>query len=317
MSRRHNKPKNKTYTPSEVAHIYTSAWRQHYTDYLILIATQLFKWNGLPDSVDPRYLEVNLHEMGFVAFHNDPQYGYLVSKGAPSGTLDVYNQPIQFHAVMPNYQRTFRLNNYVDIVDNTGGVLIRNNDLKTSTYPVIELFAEELAQLKAITRVNLNAQKTPYILGVDENDRLSVLNMYQQIEMNTPAIFVKKDFDIESLKVFSTPAPYLADKLNVQRMNIWNEFMTFLGIENANIEKRERLVSAEVNAIGDQVANSVGIMMKARMEACELINQVFGLNVSVELRTETIALLNLEKFGGVEDGDLHNGTGNSTERPIS
>lgn len=294
----------RTYNPAQTMAVYTQAWRTHYFDYMLLITTQLFKWKNLPESVDPMFLEKTLHEYGTCAFYKDPAIGYIVTRGAYSGTLNVYNQPTQFQASMPNYSKQFPLASYLDTATEDMGILIRNNDLRLPTTPAINIFAEELAQIKSITRVNMNAQKTPFMIGVDENNQLSLKNMYYQLELNTPAIFHSKGFDLSSLKVFETPAPYLADKLNVQRMNIWNEFMTFLGIENANIEKRERLIDAEVSAINDQVLNSSNIMLKSRLEACELINRAYDLNVTVELRSETVSLL--EREGDVNNGRVYN-----------
>lgn len=279
---------NRQYDPAQTMAIYLNRWRNHYRNYLSLLAYQLIEWENLPHSINPRYLEETLHTKGHIAYYRDKEIGDIVVQGAIYGRLNLYNEPVGYQASAVNYTKSFLLANYLDDDDPNKGVLIRNNDTMTSTVEAIEIFAEELAQLKAITRVNLNAQKTPFMMGVDDNDKLTLLNVYNQIEMNAPAILFTKDFDKDKIAVFNTPAPYVADKLNTQRINIWNEFMTYLGIDNANVEKKERLITSEVNANTDQTANSSNILLKSRKEAVEIINSLYGLNIKVKLRSEVV-----------------------------
>ena len=292
--------------PSDQMQMYMDNWRIHYNTYLYLLACQLVEWEGLPDSVDSRYLEQTLHRFGYLAFYKDDKLGYIVVQGAQSGNLNVYGQPVSYHATSANYSKTFPLYHYVDM-DTTKkqGVLIRNNDMAMPTIPTIELFSEDLTQLKAVTRININAQKTPYLVVGNDFNKLSLLQVYHQVEDNAPAIFVDEKLDLSQITIHSTPAPYVVDKLNTQRMAVWNEFMTFLGIQNANIEKKERMITDEVNANDSQVVNSSNIYLKARQEACELINKLYGLNVSVKLRSDKI--MELIEREVERDGELYNG----------
>ena len=123
-----------------------------------------------------------------------------------------------------------------------------------------------------------------------------------------PILFVDKDFlNGAGITVLKTDAPYVVDKLDTHKMNLWNEALTFLGISNANTEKRERLITDEVKANEQLVEMSANTMLLKRKEAATMINKLFpALNVTVEMKT-----LTNENEGGGDDGEIYNGTWNA------
>lgn len=260
----------------------------HYYMYLRSLAYQLFQWEGLPDSVDPRYLEMSLHDQGYVAFYKDPNLSYLALQGALSGRIDNYGLPTAFHASAINYYKTFPLYNYKDIKKNNMGVVIYNNDLHVNSLGSITMFAQDLAELKSIIRINQNAQKTPIALKANKNTRLSLETIFSQVDGNSPVIITDEAFDTDNMKAINLSAPVVFPQLNDQKNNVWNEFMTWLGVDNTNLMKKERMVTAEVEGNKDQVDNSANIFLKSRQEASEKINDLYGLNTSVHIRAEIV-----------------------------
>lgn len=287
-----NKNRNSDFnyrTVNEITRNFGQRWYLHYYRYLCSIAYQMFEWDGLPESVDPRYLEMVLHNKGYVGFFKDPTMGYIVTEGAVSGTLDHYMLPKHFHAVSPVYQKTFPLYHYSDIKDSEHqGIVIWNNDIHDSTLPALELFSHELKQIKEIISVNLNAQKTPVLLLTTDNTQLSIKNIYNQYEGNAPVIIGSDQIDPNMFQVLKTDAPYVVDKLNTQKNALWNEFMTYMGINNANLEKRERMITSEADSNNEQIQSSANVFLKSRQEACNRINELYDLDVSVKLRTDVI-----------------------------
>ena len=253
-----------------------------FTDYyyrLMLIARSVFKWNNLPNGIDEKWIERYLFTEGNCLFFKDKEKGYIVTKCTPCDNLNYYDEPIKLKPYGTNYIGT-------ELVNNEECVLIRNNDCMLPTAPTIQLYALRLADTTRAIDVNINAQKTPVTIMTNQKTRLSLVNAYKKVTGNEPVIYVDKSLDMDNIKVLNTEAPAVFDKLQLQKHNIWNECMSFLGINNANMDKRERLVADEVAANNDQIEISAQVMLKAREKACELINSVFKLEtpISVEMR---------------------------------
>lgn len=243
------------------------------------LAISRFKWNNLPDTIDERFLELTLFEQGMAVFFDDDVLGYLALTTMIGGMLDVYRIPTQ---------RTAYANNGFNMhLDNTDSVIIWNNKLHENMIYGCEMFARRLYECDRTIDVNIKAQKTPILITCSENQRLTLKNTYEQYTGNAPVIFADKDIDIlKNLQAIPTLAPYVADKLLETKTQIWNECLTWLGISNTNYQKKERLISDEVsrNMGGTVASRNSGLDM--RKQACDEINKMFGLNVSVEFNDD-------------------------------
>ena len=250
-----------------------------YYNRLLELAINVYEWKNLPDTVDERFLELTLFSDGMaVFFQDDGGLGYLCLQCMIGGELDVYRIPID--------RTAYATNGYQMRLNNQNSVIIFNNYTHTNSMLDVEMYARRLYEIERTIDVNVKAQKTPVLVRATENQRLTMKNLYMQYDGNEPFIFGDKQLDIDGIKVLKTDAPYVADKLNILKRQIWNEALTYLGIENSNTEKRERLVSDEITSNLGGVTAQRFCRLNARRKAAEQINKMFGLNIQVDFREE-------------------------------
>lgn len=238
----------------------------------------MFEWENLPSTVDERYLELTLFEQGVAVFFNDDVIGNLALRALMNGKFDVYGIPEKVRAVGSN--------GYNIKLDNKNSVLIYNNYLHTNCRNDIEMFARRLSDLDRTIDINARAQKTPILVECEEYERLTMSNLYKEYDGNSPIIFGTKNLSTKGLNVLKTDAPYVADKLYQLKTEIWNEALTYLGISNTNVTKKERMISDEViRNMGGTIASRYS-RLEMRRKGAEKINEMFGTDISVNYRAD-------------------------------
>lgn len=271
-----------------------------YLDRLTELAISMFEWKDLPDGIDERFLEYTLFTDGQAVFFRDEELGdYLCLQVATNGGFNVYRIPLRRRAYAVNgYQRQLNIENSVIIYNN----MLRKNSIRT-----VKLYARRISNLDRIIDVNANAQKTPVLVQGTETQKLTLENLYKEYDGNSPVIFGYKDMDLKGLTVLKTDAPFVSDKLYQLKTQLWNECLTYLGISNLNIQKKERLVADEVvRNQGGTIASRYS-RLNARRQACEQINKMFGLNISVDYREDYREADDEVMFSGqTGDGSMSN-----------
>lgn len=279
----------------------------NYLDRLKLIACSLFMWEGLDEVAGfgaSRFLEMSLYENGRACFVKDKDLGYLALKVNPSDKLNVYNLPEKVLAWSIGYNKNYKFDDVVYIM---------NNLLELPTSTTINLFAYRLYETERTIDTNLIAQKTPVLIEGDTKTILTLKNTYMSFAGNTPFIFGNKDYNInQKLNALKTDAPYLIDKLELHKHEIWNEALTFLGIDNANTDKKERLITDEVESNNELINYYLNCFYKTRKQACDMINEKYGLNIKIKLNKDVLELLkeedlifNLDNEGVEENGEIY------------
>ena len=254
-----------------------ATYLQYYM-HLAELAMSMFEWKNLPDTVDARFLELTLFEDGQIVFFKDEELGFLCLQCAVNGGFNVYR--------IPTNRRAYAVNGYQKNLTENDSVIIYNNFLRTNSMLDVRNFAERLYNIDRAIDVNINAQKTPILIKCDEQQRLTMLNTYQQYDGNQPVIFGDKALNTNAFQVLNTGAPLVADKLYTLKTQLWNECLTYLGISNINVQKKERLITDEVTRNQGGTIASRYARLEARRQACEQINRMFGLDVECNYRED-------------------------------
>lgn len=244
------------------------------------IAINNFKWDNLPNGLLSRRFEQMLFKYGVGAFfYNEKIDAFCVLPVTNNGQLDIYSEPIAWTVMGYNY------NNYNLNIDNS--VLIRNNYFCVPSQQDVLYYAQKISKIQRTIDVQLEQIKTPYIIKTNDRKLLSMKNILRKKEDGEIAIFIDEGLNIDSFNLFPTPTNYVIDKLTAYKSSVESEFLKLYGFDNIGVEKKERLVVAELEKNEEVTDNGyISAMFEMRKEACEQINEMFGLNITVSLNRE-------------------------------
>jgi hypothetical protein len=299
------------------------------------LAVNRFAWKNLPEGVDARFIEMCLLLNGCVVWYWDKAYDKLLAvRGNGQGYTNWLDNPVSYQIVGPGSvmkpgdtegtmaSKAFRyktLSAYQPTIDYTDeqardkGIGMWPNYFRKPELDIINIYAPRLATLDRTLEINSKNARRNKILRTTQDTQLSVVNMNRQIDEGVEAIQVTgplSDMDaITSLDLGVDPTSF--DALSILRTRMWNECMNLLGIDNANQDKKERLVAAEVGANDSQTDSMRFVSLNARRKAIEHVNQVFGQNIEVDFNVEVEAQEKAQEAmdmqqGGDDNADVHN-----------
>lgn len=271
------------------------------------IALSMFEWVNLPSSMNEEYLEKCLYYNGQAALLKTKKYGFINTKSCDSGYLNIYNNPTQLNCFSYNFSEFRKLYSGLNPLEDRESqeeefcVLVKNNYDKLPTAGSMELFAWRLYLAQRTCDVNISGQRFPVMVVGDDKQRLMLENLYSQYNGNQPFIFGNKNqLNGDEMKVLNTESPYVADKVTEYKKEIWNEALTYLGINNISVQKKERLTENESNENNELVNLNLQAMLVPRMKACREFNELFGLTgtdkeISVRVRSDLQNIIKMEQ----------------------
>ena len=273
-----------------------------YMERLKRIALSMFEWKNLPNSMNARWLERTLFFKGRAALLKDKKYGFINTACSDGGQINIYGLPTELNCYSFSYQS--KRNLYTGLIegipDTEEAIMVMNDWECVPTAPTLELFALRLYEAQRTCDTNIKAQKTPIMIKINEKQRLMMKNLYMQYDGNQPFIFGdNKQLSGDELEAINTQAPYVADKVTDYKKEIWNEALTFLGINNIVLEKKERLVSDEANSNNELINLNLQSRLAPRQEAARQFNEKFRLTgtdkeIKVKVRSDLYNIIKKE-----------------------
>lgn len=265
------------------------------------IATSIFQWENLPDSCDARYLEHCLYYTGMAALLKTDDYGFINTKAAANGDLNIYGLPTSLNCYSYSFNEIRRVYNGItdyglnDKYENTDKstnecILVMNNTLRTPTYSSMRLFALRLTEVERTIDTNIKRLKLPYILTGGKEQEFTLRHIFEAIDNNEPALVVdKNNLNLRDISSIELKVPVLANELMLYKKEIVNEALTVLGVNNLS-EKRERLIADETNTNNEMINYNLMSFLAPRQLAAKQFNEKYNLTgdkaVSVRIRSD-------------------------------
>lgn len=249
-------------------------FRTHFDEFKMVCINE-HEWDGLPDGIQARHIERLLFSKGFACFFRDPQMSHMCLECDTGGNVNVYGDPLGYRAHGYNYQR---------YLDADQCVIIRNNLLALPTEPFVMHYVNKITEAERTMDVNIKACKTPIVFTCDDKDVLTFKRIFQQVDGNVPAIFADRGLNLDSITAFQTGVKFMGNEIMDYKRSVESDLLTFLGQNNTPVDKKERLITDEAEANNQLIASFADLQLQARQKACEEINAMFGLSVSVHRR---------------------------------
>nr|DAG47958.1 MAG TPA: upper collar protein [Caudoviricetes sp.] len=245
------------------------------------LATNVFKWEGLPNGIESRHIENFLFEHGQVGFYNDKDLGMICLPISNYGELNIYGDPTKFYMFSKNgkYSKTIPSENIIRCMDNP-------NLVPTKQY--VNYYVQEMLDIETAIRANLRKQVKPYFAIATDKNKYTVKSIIDDYENGEDVVIIDKTLGedgFDGLKLLTANVEYLVDKLRAEERSRESALLTYLGVSNVNMEKKERLITDEVNGNEEYVNLNLSIRAKGRIDAMVELQKIYP-NVKCVLNIE-------------------------------
>lgn len=285
-------------SPKEVEGVKNSSYF-YYRQQLLLKVYSIFKFTGVPDHWDINYFKEVLFNRGYIAVVKFNDQAWRLEAGVTG--YNAFNNPtgvIVANPVLGNFEREI----------GTDAELVYFNRIFGRYYPVNDLitrYAVLLRQCDASLNATLMNSRVRHVFtGTTDAEVQSYKKMYDEVSSGKPAVFLKKgrsELNEGNFNFLNVRNTYIGNDILLTKRSIMNEFLTEIGIANANTDKRERLTTDEVNVNNAETEAAVVLWYNTISECLKRVNKMFGLNIGVEFRQH---LTEADDSGEAERGDV-------------
>ena len=252
-----------------------------YLRLLTELGANRFKWTGLPDTIDERFLELILFRNALAVFYYDKEFSrFMALQGTGSGRVNMYDNPTTYTVVG---------NSMVSrVLSSRDCVPIWDNRLRIPQFDMVSIYARRLAMIETSMDQSVLITRHPIIMAVDANEKHSYQQVFDMVKegdpviLGTPLLGESINNKMQTLQLSPPDVDRLIISLHTAKNALWNDCMTFLGIKNSDTSKKERLIVDEVESNDEQVMSYRNIALSERRRAADMINEKWNLSVSVE-----------------------------------
>lgn len=250
-------------------------------DMLLSLAINRFRWDGLPDTCDARYLEKCLHRNGIATLsymEGQEVPIYTTLQAMPEGKYNMYGIPTRWRAVGYDGQTDYQVSEEAG-----NGVLCYYSYARVSPWNALEIYARKMAHYERTEDVNLTQQMRPFIGIAPQEKRLELVNLIKQVQGGEPAILGDDGLGklVDNIKVIDTQVELITEELARCHQNVLNQALLYLGIPHLAFEKGERMIEDEARANTAPTNIMLLDCLNARREFADKCNKRFGLDIHV------------------------------------
>lgn len=261
--------------PSEVDGVLNTT-TIYYRNYLLKKLFGRFTFSGIPEGWDEDYMLEALFLNGYFTIC-DTEAGVLPLKCGLTG-INVFEKPtnvIVANPVLGNFERTIDVN----------CVVIQLQPNYEGVFNMINRYSTLLAMCDSSIAVNLMNTKAAHVFGATNKAQAETFKkMYDEISCGKPAVFMKDGLNEENFFTMPVKQYFIANDVQLLKRKIVTEFLTEIGINNTNTDKRERLTDDEVNANNLEVSANIQCWIDNVGWGIDKANTMFGLNLRFIVR---------------------------------
>ena len=273
---------NAQLSPSTV-HVKNTALQRYFRKYLLQKAISVFKWE-LPKEWDEDYFKYTLYGMGYIAVLNTRSFG-IICQGGALGGYNLYYRPSYIMITNPLLKETITADIGIDCA------IIKLQPDYSSIMDIVGYYADQLALAAEALGMNLVNVKTGVVFGAENKAQAeSYKKMFDKLGDGNPAVFIDKNLLDDTGKpkwfpfVQNMKEQYITPEILSDMRKIEAMFDTDIGIPNANTDKKERLVTDEVNANNVETATRCELWLDSIRKGIDQANNMYDLTLSVDWR---------------------------------
>lgn len=255
-----------------------------YYTYFLARCLRMFEYKNLPDTIPHEMLDKYLMVNGIACITKDPDDKLRVFYGNLGGKQDCYYRPTQFIIANPHFKETFSKNCIVLGDEEHEGVLMRNDSTWLGLHPMLSRYSCLLAENTLTLRVSdVLLRITSLLSAPTDKEYKSALEYLKTIENGELGVIAENAF-FDGVKMQSPPSnngSYLTQFIEYQQY-LKGSFYNEIGLSANYNMKREAIGKGESTLDQDALLPLCENMLKTRQEDMELVNQMYGTDISVD-----------------------------------